>query len=63
MSARRAMNVAYAMLSENMPLDERKSFQASLDMSVLDWNVYQQAELAKERRRRADVVKGVGEVG
>ena len=63
MSARRAMNVAYAMLSENMPLDERKSFRASLDMSVLDWNVYQQAELAKERRRRADVVKGVGEVG
>jgi hypothetical protein len=56
------MNLVYAMLMETMPSDEREAFQANLSMSMVEWVIYLKEEAEKERRRRVDVISGVGEI-
>lgn len=63
MTARRGLNVAYSRVVENLDKDERAEFESEISQSLVELQVRKAIEEQREKERRQQMAKSLGEVG
>ena len=63
MNARRGLNLAYSRVVENLNKDERAEFESEISLGLLELQVRKAIEEQREKERRQQMAKSLGEVG